>query len=304
MHAADSGRWKSVLTLDSARKRVAGSEDELARAIRRGADLRIYTEFRHNEHLDTSSENDELVQEVSEFRVTYLLDDYWTAGIMSLRMPIEPPGGFGPRPSMSFFLYNQDGRQAIARPHLDGRECAGQRGPAELDDFSSMPKYHQFDNWDVGTNAPSHNFVYDFETFRFCVRDDWREVLSHTAEGRVLSGSLEELTEAFASGVEIKVAVCGLCDDVEGSTGEPHDHELFVQTGPSYFHTEQKLFVAGTHPVIRVEPAIPLQYASGNWDFGSLMVRTDGLVARWLADPYTLKFTKSESRHDVRWFVR
>jgi 2-succinyl-5-enolpyruvyl-6-hydroxy-3-cyclohexene-1-carboxylate synthase len=33
--------WKYVLTLDSERRRVAGSEDDLAAAIRRGADLRI-----------------------------------------------------------------------------------------------------------------------------------------------------------------------------------------------------------------------------------------------------------------------
>ena len=87
--------WKSVLNLSSSRRPTFGSEDELVGAIRRGADLRIYTEFRNNEHLDPSSENDEPVQEVSEFRVTYLIDDRWTAGIMTLRQPIMPPIGFG-----------------------------------------------------------------------------------------------------------------------------------------------------------------------------------------------------------------
>jgi len=297
--------WKSVLTLDAKREPVAGSEQELLAAIRRGADLRIYTEFRNNEHLDTSSANAELVREVSEFRVTYLIEDRWAAGIMTLRQPILPPAGFGPRPSMSFFLYNQNGQQAIARPHLDGKPTTGSLGPAELDEaFATMPKYRQSDNWDAGTNAPSHNFVYDFDVYHFYVRDDWREILAHSADGQVVAGSVESLVDAFATGAEVKLAIRGLCNDLDRDSDSAIDHELFVQAGPCYFHTEQKLFVAGTHPVVRVAPAVPLGYESGNWDFGWLMARTDGFVARSLVDPYSLEFSNGESHHELRWFVR
>jgi hypothetical protein len=294
--------WKSVLTLDSERNCVAGNEQDLIAAIRRGADLRIYTEFRNNEHLDTDSDSDELVQEVSEFRVTYLLDDRWAAGIMTLRQPILPPMGFGPRPSMSFFLYNQNGQQAVARPHLDGPPAMGPPGPAAVDDFEAMPKYHQHDNWDAETNAPSHNFVYDFDAYRFCVRDDWREVLAHDADGKVLSGSLGALTAGFRQGAEIKIAIRGLCADLANENAA--DHEVLVQTGPSYFHTQQELFVAATHPVVRVRPDIPLRYESRGWDFGWLMARTDGFVARSLVNPYSLQFSNTDARHGMRWFVR
>ena len=112
--------WACALTLDADRAVVAGSEQQLADAIRCGADLRILTEFRHDEHIDVTSDCDELVREVAEFAVTYLVDDRWTAGVMSLRQPVDLPTGFGPRPSMSYFLYNQDGTQAIARLHIDG----------------------------------------------------------------------------------------------------------------------------------------------------------------------------------------
>ena len=112
--------WKSVLELDTNRNRKNGSAEDLAAAIRNAADLRIYTEFLHNEHIDVKSDSDERIREVAEFGITYLLEDSWSAGIMNLRQPIELPVGFGPRPSMSFFLYNQNGQQAIARPHLDG----------------------------------------------------------------------------------------------------------------------------------------------------------------------------------------
>jgi hypothetical protein len=61
---------------------------------------------------------------------------------------------------------------------------------------------------------------------------------------------------------------------------------------------------AGTHPTVRVKPAIPLWYVSRGWDFGWLLPHTDGLVAYWLCNPYALQFHKSEGRHAIRRFVR
>jgi len=163
-----------------------------------------------------------------------------------------------------------------------------------------MPKYDQHDSWDAGTNAPSSNFTYHFEAFRYIVRDDWQEVFSQKSDGAVIRGSLDALVECFSRGSEIKVGIRGLCCDLVSAM----DHEVFVHTGSGYYSTEQKVFCAGTQPVVRVKPAIPLRYESRGWDFGWLMVRTDGVVARWLCDPYTLKFTKCDGRCSLRWFVR
>ena len=296
--------WISVLELGSDRSVVAGSQAALCDAIRRGADLRIGTEFRHNEHIDPASDNPELVHEVADFPATYLLDDRWVAGIMTLRQPIALPDGFGPRPSMSFFLYNQNGHQAIARPHLDGQPAAGDFGPCPSDDHSDMPKYHQRDGWDAATNAPSSNFIYDFDVFRYFVRDDWREVLAHDADGVAASGSVDALADAFARGCEVKVGIRGLCSDLSREPARAIVHEVFVQTGSCYYYTKRKQFMAAAHPLVRVEPAIPLRYVSKGWDFGWLMARTDGLVARLLCNPYTLKFRKSQAQHAIRWFIR
>lgn len=295
--------WTCALELDRTRRAVAGSAEALCAAIRRGADLRVLTAFRHNEHIDTASDCPELIQEAAEFRVTYLLEDRWAAGIMTLRQPISLPDGFGPRPSMSFFLYNQDGRQAIARPHLDGGPLSGTPSPSPLTDTRDMPKYHQLDNWDAATNAPSGNFIYDFEGYRYMVSDRWREVLAHAADGTVLSGSLAALTEAFAAGCEVKVAVRGLCADLDQTAASALPHELFVQVGSCYYYTERRLFIAGTQPLVRVRPAVPLVYASRNWDFGWAMARTDGHVARLLFDPYSLQPARREGRYALRWFV-
>ena len=296
--------WKCAYGLNNLRRPISGSEQELAAAIRRGADLRIYTEFRHNEHIDTTSKNPELIREVADFRVTYLLEDRWTAGVINLRQPVSLPDGFGPRPSMSFFLYNQNGQQAIARPYLDGGPATGRPGRSPLGDHSTMPKYHEQDSWDAGTNAPSSNFIYDFDTFKFWVHDEWEEVLSHAADGKVLSGSIDLLAEEFSRGREVKVGIRGLCADLAADGAPTAEHEVFVQVGSCYYYTGRKQFMAASQPVVRVRPSVPLRYETRNWDFGWLMPRSDGLVARWLVDPYTLKFHKSDGRYALRWFVR
>ena len=76
--------WTCVLQLDSQRKRISGSEAALRDAIYAGADLRVGTEFLHNEHVDIGSECEERVREVMDFRVTYLLDRHWVAGVETL----------------------------------------------------------------------------------------------------------------------------------------------------------------------------------------------------------------------------
>jgi hypothetical protein len=297
--------WTCALELDSSRSVVAGSETALCEAIRRGADLRIYTEFRHNEHIDVESDNAELIRETADFRVTYLVDDRWVAGIISLRQPINLPDGFGPRPSMSFFMYNQNGQQAIARPYLDGGRATGDLGPSPPSGaFATMPKYHEQDNWDAGTNAPSSNFVYDFDLYRFWVHDGWRLALSHTDDGAVESGSLAALAEAFAQGCEVKVGISGLCTDLVKDPAQAIGHEVFVHTGSCYYYTGSRLFLAASHPVVRNRPDIPMHYVSEGWDFGWLMPRTDGFVAGLLYDPYTLRYRRTEGHYALRWFVR
>lgn len=297
-------KWRCALALDSQRQITDGSPVELGDALRRGADLRVGTAFRHNEHIDTHSPSDEMVEEVSEFKTTYLLEGHFAAGIMTNRQPVQLPDGFGPRPSMSFFLYNQDGQQAIARPFLDGPPRGGTPGMSPLDDHGAMPKYHQLDGFDGDTNAPSSNFIYEFENFRYLVCDDWTEVFAHGADGAVHSGDIADLAGAFFDGAEVKVAIRGLCADLVEGDGPQLDHEVFVPVGYSYYYTTQRLFIGATHPTVRVKPSIPLRYESRQWDFGWLLPRSDGSCARLLNDPYTLKFHRSSARYAMRWFVR
>jgi hypothetical protein len=308
------GGWRLVLTLDSDRRPIGGSAEELRRAIRAGADLRIYSEFYHDEHIDLDSDNHELVQESMDMRATYLIDDRWAAGVLTLRQPVELPDGFGPRPSLSLFLYNEDGSQAIARPFLDGIPASGPPGPSPPADHTRMPKYHEFDRWDDGTNAPSSNFIYDFETLRYFVRDDWREVLHHTADGAVVSGSIDDLATAFRRGAEFKVGIRGLCVDLWTNSGgpgaqrpfggEPLPHEAFVQLGSCYYYTQQRKFIAGAHPLPRVVPAVPLRYATRGWDYTWLLLRTDGHAALLIYDPYTLTPCREPGKFELRWFYR
>jgi hypothetical protein len=178
-------------------------------------------------------------------------------------------------------------------------------GPSPLsDEFVTMPRYHQQDNWDAATNAPSSNFVYDFDLYRFWVHDEWRQVLAHAADGTVESGSLAALAEAFSHGCEVKVGICGLCADLAVDPERTLTHEVFVHMGSCYYYTESRLFLAASHPVVRNRPAIPMRYVSQGWDFGWLMPRTDGYVASLLYDPYSLRYRRAEGNYAMRWFVR
>jgi hypothetical protein len=67
---------------------------------------------------------------------------------------------------------------------------------------------------------------------------------------------------------------------------------------------EQKLFMIGSHPVVRIRPAVPMRYSSDAWDFGWLMIRTDGHTVYRRCDPHTLQFTDHVSQHGIRWLVR
>ena len=73
------------------KKIVAGSTETLTDASRRAADLSINTEFRHSAHIDSSSENPELIQEVTQRGVTYLLDKRWSTGIITQKTTDRAP---------------------------------------------------------------------------------------------------------------------------------------------------------------------------------------------------------------------
>ena len=286
-------KWNSVLEYDSQRNITSGSPEALRDAIRRGADLRIYTGFQHNEHIDTRSDNDDLIQEVSDFPCTYLIDDRWVCAMMTFRQPVQLPGSFGRRASMSFFMYNENGYQSIARPYLDG----GVFDPTIEDTPVLMSKYHAMSSYDEDTNAPCSNFIYDFFSYRFLVNDCWEEICSVDENGNVLSGSPRDIERASLDGCELKVGISGVC-------GGDLDHTVFVQTGPHYFYHNEGVMVTETRPFVRVEPAIPTQYRSGNWDFGWNIVRSDGQVAGLYYDPKTLVPHRTSERHAVRWFAR
>jgi hypothetical protein len=299
--------WSDALTLNTDNSVRGGSGQTLAAAIGRGADLRLYLEFRHDEHLEPGSDIKDVVQDVVDLRVTYLIEDRWSAGIMTQKLPMNMPHGWGPRASMSFFMCNQDNFQSSARPYLDGTPATGTVGPSPSRNDDAMPKIRYFKNWDAGTNAPSFSFTYEYEVTRFIVNDVWQEVFAHDAEGHPTTGSRKDLVDAFAQGCEIKVGIRGLCADLQPTPLKALDHEVFVQVGASYHyprHPRDGSFMSCSQPVVRCRPQIPLVYESRGWDFGWLMPRTDGTVFRWLVDPYTLQFQKSEGRYPVRWFVR
>jgi len=291
------GDWACVLALDESRRVVAGGFGALAAAVRHGADVRCYTTFDYGEHMVAPGAGVGLVQEMMNFPLTYWLDGDRSAGIQTTRYPADCSFGFQPYPSLSFFLYNDDGRFGIARPFLDGRI-----GNARSEDAPGS-RYHLADHHDDESPCPSENATYEFGEYRWWVRDDWEEVLAHEADGAVVRGSLQALQEAFRAGRELKVGVRDLCTSL-AAAGEAISHEVFVAVGPIYNHQDQGFLGGESQPLVRVAPAVPLRYASGNWNYGWILPRTDGLVKHLVVDPYRREFLRAESRHAVRWFAR
>ena len=297
--------WTPALTLSSDRSVAGGSPDALAAAIGRGADLRVYTEFVFEEHIvpggDGDPSHDGVVREVIDFRETILLGGSHVAGVTTLRQALFPPFGFNGDPRMSFFLYQGDGRQACANllfGDVPSHVRPGVRG--DLPTPPDMPKMSPEVVYDIGTTGPSRNFVYDMEVYRYFVRDDWQELLAHDADGNVERGSIDAIEEAQIAGREIKVGIRGLAADL----GAGPDHEVFTLVGSGFFHTRMRLYDTLTHPLVRVAPAIPLEYRSNGWDVAWVYLRTDGVATLRLLNPYTRQFTDRPARFACRWFAR
>ncbi|MBM4408690.1 MAG: hypothetical protein FJ038_08880 [Chloroflexi bacterium] len=271
---------------------AAGSKQAVIDALTRGADLRVYTEFLFEEHIEPGGrpgepEQDGLIREVIDFRETIVIEGRHAAGITTLRQALHPPFGFNGGPKMSFFLYTVDGEQACANVVFGDPDPAAAFGTRlVMPSPADMPKMSPDEVFDLGTLAPSRNFVYDFERYRYFVRDDWREL-----------DSFEAIEAAQIAGREIKVGVAGLLGP--GST-----HEVFVAVGSGFLHTGPRLYACLTHPLVRVAPAIPLRYASGNWDVAWVFLRTDGLAVIRRFDPQTRAWTDREERFEMRWFAR
>ena len=291
-------RWVCAYELDRRRERVTGETTDLAAAVRRGADVRIYTSFDWLDHMGPEHPDQGEVEETIDLRVVYLLQDGWVAALTPLRYPADAGLGFGREPSLSFFMYNQSGQFGIARPYFD-RSLARSELPLE---FGRC--YHLIDWHDRGTCSPSHNAVYEFNCYRWLVRDDWREVLSHDASGEVVSGSLQALVEAFRMGSSVKVAVRDLCKHLIEPGGQAVEHEVFVELGSMYLHRERGFHAGESLPLVRIAPSVPLRYSSSNWNFGWILPRTDGQVFHLNVDPCSRAITRSSDRYALRWFVR
>jgi len=292
-----ASEWTCALRLSEAREVVDGDRAALAAAIGRGADLRSYATFDYGEHMSAPESDVGLVQEMMNFGVVYLLGGERVAGIQTTRYPANCSLGFGDWPSLSFFLVNDNAQSGIARPFLDERQTAGAL------DVPPPPKYHALDRHDQDTRAPSENYHYEFGEYAFWVNERWDEVLAHDADGQVTSGSLVALQEAFRAGCALKVAVADLCADLTPEGADALAHEVFVEMGPIYNHEDQGFLGGESQPLVRVAASVPLAYGSGNWDFGWLIPRTDGLVHHLTVDPYGRQFLRHESHAAMRWFV-
>jgi hypothetical protein len=310
--------WTVALELDPHRRVVGGSKQALVDALARGADLRMYTEFVFEEHIEPGWTGDPslrgLIREVIDFRQTIIVDGRHAAGMTTLRQPLHPPFGFnGTDAKMAYFFYTSDADQAranllIAGPDADQARAPGAptpgthvTNPAPPD----MPKMSPEEAYDLGTLGPSRTFVYDMEVYRFIVRDSWEELLAHDADGTPIRGSIDAIEAAQIAGRELKVAISGLGAEVADRVGLPAlEHEVVSNLGSGFFHVGPRLYNALTHPIVRLAPTVPLAYRSQGWDLVWVHLRTDGQATVRRLDPWTQTWSDTRTRFAARWFAR
>ena len=141
-------------------------------------------------------------------------------------------------------MYNQDGHQAFARPHLEGPPSTVEPNENPPRFWCRPGKLTLLGGADKDTNAPSAFFTYPFDNILYFVRDEWQEVLSHSDQGEVRSGSLEALLEAFEIGAEMKIGISGLCSDLVDDHVGSVDHEVFINLHAYYYYTDSRQFMA------------------------------------------------------------
>lgn len=313
--AMSTHSWRCLLELRPDRSIAAGAPAALCDAIRRGADLRVYTEWIYEEHVapelpHPDPRHNGLLQEIIDMRETMLVDDRYVAGITTLRQPILPFEGFNPNaaPRTSFFMYGMDGQQACANVMLDGAVPSAAPGQSQIIPGPGHgSKMQASEANDAGTRGPSRNFIYDFEVYRYFVRDDWTPILAHDANGQITAGSWEAFHEAHRQGREFKVGITNLCADLNhGSapTSARVSHEVFTNLGSGWIHTRLKRYEVLTHPLVRVKPVIPMKYKPGGWDVAWIYLTTAGQAWVRSLNPYSRVFRDDETRLACRWFVR
>lgn len=288
-----------VLSLDRERKAVKGSVELLNGKIRNGADLRICTGFLHNEHIDVGSEDDQMVNEASAFPETVLVDGKWSACFMTVRQPVALRDGFGYPNSLSLFLYNQDGRQALARWVMDGTTAKSIRKDTER---FGMRKMHTMDIFDSDTPGVSKNFIYDFEYYDFIVNDCYEEIYANTGEDVCIKGNIGDLEDAYRCGRGIKLAVKGISGVLWGDRG--HEDEIYIHCGSSFYYTKDRLMITNTLPLVSVPADIPLSYKPRSYRYCWIVARTDGRVEIRSYNPFDNLWETRAAFLPLRWFAQ
>jgi hypothetical protein len=288
-----------VLSLDPARKIKRGSTKLLNKKLAAGADLRISTGFLHNEHIDITSDDNQLIAETSTFAETVIIDGKWSAYFMTARQPVGLREGFGYPNSLSLFLYNQDGLQGVARLIMDGTLDKSARRDSEHGGF---PKVRTFNIQDEKTAGISKTFIYDFEFYDYIVSDCYREIFANSKEGKPRLGSIDALAKAYRAGRGIKLAVRGLSQVLWGDTG--HEDEIFIHCGSSYYYTSDKLMFTNTLPFVSVPADIPLTYKPKGFRYCWIVARSDGRVAVRSYNVFKNTWETRQARLALRWFAQ
>ena len=234
---------------------TSGRATDVAEAVGRGADLRLYM-------------TTDTYEETLYFQQTYAGTGDAFAGLMSHHHSYTHRGGPAEQPYVSLFKYDASGTFSHVK---------------------WMPDNQVFDE----TQA------YDYGIYRWYVCDRWRSVYEHDAEGRAISGDLEELRELIRKGRTIQVGVRQLFGLAEEEDTGP-EHTSFLATMQPLIEDGQ--VQSNCDLVLVGAPRWPFTWGDG-LHLGMMRPSTSGQIVCYLVRPGHLPFVRTLPRRGMVWMV-
>jgi hypothetical protein len=286
-----AGRWQPLLEQDQMLRVLRGSVAAAAAAVQRGADLRLYMV---TDTYGTSYE------EVMNFK-----QSLWR------RTPPSEDDRFS---GMGLFLSSVHHGRDITAPYLSFFNYDTCRGALEGPTHSLMKITPGGDTLDESNYEPTEPANYSI--YRWFVRDRYRIVYEHDADGAQLSGNKEELKACIRTGQTVRVGIWGLSGLEEVESSNSREEISFLETAQpfipvlsedteSFFgqqgHASEVNLACDPVMVPAASATWPLSFREG-LTIASLVPCTSGRIVAFLTQP-SGAFRREVRKRAMRWVV-
>ena len=263
---AANGKWQLMLSQDRNLGIVAGSFATAAAAVKRGADLRLYMVT------DTYGTN---YEEVMNFK-----QSLWRSTPGPTQVAEHSFSGLGP------FLSSVHHGRDISEPYASFFSYDTCRTVMQTPTHSLMKLLPDGSALDESNRDPPANY----DLYRWFIRDRYRLVYEHDADGVALNGSKDELKAAVRAGQTIRVGIWQL-------SGLQDEHEESGAGGrrPGVAKEEELSFLETTQPTIPIANKESRSYVGHDGHAGEVNLACDPVMIPAATATWPLDFREGLS---------